>query len=227
MISHGKELAFARVIFPGRASPGRTFWSRQLKCEPGRGPAPPSGGQRQRLPSPRPPKRPRAEVLVAGRGPRARRGRRCKGPSPSSAKRKQVQHRFRASANRRSAASPRPALLAPDAGNLSEPLGVHPPTKFMMCLRYPREPVSPASGWTRAMFIGRRSPPTRGPVARPSPAPCALPAQMADPLARIAPGPAPSRPWEVDRQTTAARAGLSPWGLCLRARPTCDPGEEI
>ncbi len=177
MISHGKELAFARVISLG----GRhldDLLVRQLKCDLSEARRIRLGDDSAFVP---PPQKAKAEVLVGAAAAGAPGGEAPAGaPGPA-------QHQERSKFNSAPGFSTEvrsqpPAALCPDAGNLSEPLE-SVTDEVMMCLRY-HDSQFPGKRVDRAMFVGGEAR-HRGlcqAVARA----LRLPAQMADPLARIA-----------------------------------------
>ena len=202
VISHGKELAFVQAGYLSRW--GRhldDLLVRQLKCDLPEARAPPSG-QRTNAPSFPRPQRPRPRCWSP---PRRRRGRgraRTQRPEPQLRERSKFNTAPGFSTEVRSQP---PAVLCPDAGNLSEPLESIT-DEVMMCLRY-HESQFPGKRVDRAMFVGGEAR-HRGlcqAVARA----LRLPAQMADPLARIARTGRRSRPWAWTSNNRSP-AGLLP-----------------
>ncbi len=174
MISHGKELAFARVISLG----GRhldDLLVRQLKCDLAEARRHRLGDDSAFVP---PPPKAKAEVLVAAAAAEGDGAVDVKG-EPQLRERSKFNTAPGFSTEVRSQPA---APLCPEGGNLSEPLESIT-DEVLMCLRY-HESQFPGKRVDRAMFIGGEAR-HRGlcqAVARA----LRLPAQMADPLARIA-----------------------------------------
>jgi Tfp pilus assembly PilM family ATPase len=165
VISHGKDLAFARVIAMGGRHLDEVL-AKQLKCELGKARQQRLAAEGAFLPAPRQ----EAKVLVPAGAPAEASGeRRGEGNLPSIP-----------GFTPEITAQP-PAPVAPSAGNLSEPIEALT-DEVLMCLRY-HESQFPGKRVDRAMFVGGEAR-HRGlcqAIARS----LKLPAQMADPLARV------------------------------------------
>ena len=170
-ISHGKELAFARVIAAG----GRhldDLLVRQLKCDLTEAHRLRLGDHNAFIPA----AKPKAEALVAAGVP-------ADAPADAPASPQRERGKTLAAPGFSAEVSTQPAAaLCPDAGNLSEPIEALS-DEVLMCLRY-HESQFPGRRVDRAMFVGGEAR-HRGlcqAIARA----LRLPAQIADPLARIA-----------------------------------------
>jgi type IV pilus assembly protein PilM len=182
MISHGKELAFARVISLG----GRhldDLLVRQLKCDLSEARRIRLGDDSAFVP---PPPKAKAEVLVsAAAAAAAVPG--APGSEPAAGAPGDPQHQERSKFNTAPGFSTEvrsqpPAALCPATGNLSEPLE-SVTDEVLMCLRY-HDSQFPGKRVDRAMFVGGEAR-HRG-LCQAMARALRLPAQMADPLARIA-----------------------------------------